>query len=113
MTFGRQMVRRLSGLLPLLVVGALFVAPLVIWLVKKDPSPIDRVKVPGRIVEVVELPAKGSGEATLSMVVKLDTGEVIEFETPGKKVARAPGARVTVVKTSLADGDVTYGIEPK
>jgi hypothetical protein len=59
-------VRRLFGLAPIGIIILLFGAPLLIWAVKDDPSPIQTVKSPGRVLAIDDLPGPG-GRVTVTL----------------------------------------------
>jgi hypothetical protein len=105
-TTGRNMVRRVTGLLPLFVVGILFAAPLIIWLVKSDEPAIVTERLKARIVSV--------GPATDSerrIVVTLQEGLTVIIRTRAAPPDAKPGDDVEVVRSTSPTGEVDYDLE--
>ena len=111
-TAGRKISRRIASLVPrLAIVGVLFLAPAVIWILKSDrQSPIEQGRIPGRILEVTELPTQESGAAD-RFTVRLRDGSVVVFETPPFTMPFSSGDDVVVIRTTGADGSVVFGLE--
>ena len=105
----RDIYRRVIGLLPLIAVGGLFVAPLVIWLVKDNASAIETVELPGNVVDITNVPAS-DGTLVERVRVRLQDGSIVIVEDDVDDSIR-PGATITVVKTLQDDGTVSYYIE--
>lgn len=110
LTPGKALVRRLTGLTPLLVVGLLFLAPAIIWLIKDDPKPFEQVEVPGRILTTEGQSSRG-GPDMVRLTVKLDTGETIRLEA---RLDALPvtGDMLTVLRATDEDGAVTFRLKP-
>lgn len=104
--------RVMAGLVPrVALVSVLFLAPAVIWLLKSDrQSPIEQGRIPGRILEVTELPMQESGAAD-RFTVRLRDGSVVVFETPPFAMPFSSGDDVVVIRTTTADGSVVFGLE--
>ena len=98
------------GLIPLLAVGALFVAPLVIWLVKDNPRAIETVELPGRVVEITQVPERSGGGSVERVRVRLEDGSIVVVEDDVDDTMR-PGSELIVVETVQDDGTVTYHID--
>ncbi|GEM_PF-1287470 len=100
-------VRRLFSYAPIGIIVLLFGAPLLIWAVRDTDSPIQTVKVPGRVLAIEDLPGPG-GRVT----VTLDDGTevVILPEILPRQLER--GDKVVVSTTTDSDGKVTRALEP-
>jgi hypothetical protein len=104
-TAGRNMVRRVTGLLPLLLVGILFAAPLIIWLVKNDQPAIVTERLKARIVSV--------GPATVSerrVVVKLEEGLTVIIRTPTVPPGANAGDDLEVIRSTSPTGEIDYDL---
>ena len=104
-TVRRQVLRRLGGLLPMLIIGLLFLAPVAIWLVKREQPVIDQIRVPGRILDVTELPTQETGAAD-RFTIRLRDGQVIVFETGASAMPFSSGDDVVVERMTSADGSI-------
>lgn len=105
-TAGRNIVRRVTGLLPLLLVGILFAAPLIIWLVKNDQPAIVTERLKGRIVAVG--PAT---EADRRIVVTLEDGMTVVIRTPNVPLEAKPGDDIRVIRSTQQTGEIDYDLE--
>lgn len=103
---GRNIVRRVTGLLPLLLVGILFAAPLIIWLVKNDQPAIVTERLKGRIVAVG--PAT---EADRRIVVTLEDGMTVVIRTPNVPLEAKPGDDIRVIRSTQQTGEIDYDLE--
>ena len=105
-TTGRNIVRRFTGLLPLFVVGILFAAPLIIWLVKNDEPAIVTERLKARIVSV--------GPATDTerrIVVKLEEGLTVIIRTRSAPPDAKPGDDIEVIRSTQPTGEIDYDLE--
>lgn len=105
-TAGRNIVRRVTGLLPLVLVGILFAAPLIIWLVKNDQPAIVTERLKARIVSV--------GPATdkeRRVVVKLEEGLTVVIRTPNAPPDAKPGDDIEVIRSTRQTGEIDYELE--
>jgi hypothetical protein len=105
-TTGRNIVRRFTGLLPLLLVAMLFAAPLIIWLVKNDQPAIVTERLKARIVSV--------GPATDTerrVVVTLEEGLTVIIRTRTAPPDVKPGDDVEVIRSTSPTGEVDYDLD--
>ncbi len=102
-SLGKIVRRWLAGLLPKMLLGALLLAPLVIWLVKREEPPIQRIEMNGRVV--AETPPSPTGGSNRRIAVRLDDGTTVAIDA-----AARPGDQVTIVRTTLSDGTVSYAL---
>lgn len=107
LTEAPPLLRRLAPFAPFLIIAVLFGAPLLIWAVKTDPSPIQTVKVPGRILSIEDLPGPG-GRVT----VGLDDGSTATVEPKHLPQELEQGDNVVLLKKTGEDGAVTMELEP-
>jgi hypothetical protein len=99
-------VRRLFSYAPIGIIILLFGAPLLIWAVKDDPSPIQTVKAPGRVLAIEDLPGPG-GRVT----VTLEDGSQVVVEPDNLPHELEQGDRVIVSTTTDGDGKVMRSLE--
>lgn len=99
-------VRRLFSYAPIGIIVLLFGAPLLIWAMKDDSSPIQTVKVPGRVLAIEDLPGPG-GRVT----VTLDDGSKVVVEPENLPQELEKGDRVIISTTTDSDGKVTRALE--
>lgn len=109
-TVRRQVMQRLGRLLPMLIIGLLFLAPAAIWLVKREQPAIDQIRVPGRILDVTELPTQETGAAD-RFTIRLRDGQVIVFETGPTAMPLQRNDDVVVERVTSADGSIGYRLE--
>ena len=105
-TAGRNIVRRFAGLLPLLVVGMLFAAPLIIWLVKNDQPAIVTERIKGRIVTV-----EPAADSKRRIVVTLEDGSTIAIRTTSAQLEAKPGDDVEVIRSTSPTGEIEYDLD--
>lgn len=106
MTAGRNIVRRFTGLLPLFVVGILFAAPLIIWLVKNDQPAIVTERLKARIVSVGP-----ASESERRVVVTLEEGLTVIIRTQTVPPDAKPGDDVEVIRSTSPTGEVDYDLD--
>jgi len=99
-------IRRLFGLTPLLIIVLLFGAPLLIWAVRDNPSPIETVKRPGRVLAIEDLPGPGD-----RVTVSLDDGTQLVVEPQNLPPDLAAGDKVVVIERQGENGKVTRSLE--
>ncbi|MGB3500552.1 MAG: hypothetical protein WBA44_02935 [Mesorhizobium sp.] len=99
--------RQLARFAPLIIIVAIFGAPLLIWSVKSDPSPIRTERMNGRVVAVVP-----EGQEPERVTVELEDGSRITLTLDDLPPDVRRDMRLLVVKTTDADGDVDYDVEP-
>ena len=99
-------VRRLFGLTPLLIIVLLFGAPLLIWAVQDNTSPIEVVKRPGRVLAIEDLPGPGG-----RVRVTLDDGAEITVEPRNLPPGLATGDKVVVLESAGSDGQISRDLE--
>lgn len=100
-------VRRLVSYAPIGIIVLLFGAPLLIWAVNDDQSPIQTVKAPGRVLTVEDLPGPG-GRVT----VTLEDGSKVVVEPENLPQGLWQGDKVVVSTTTDGNGNVTRSLEP-
>jgi hypothetical protein len=105
-TAGRNIVRRVTGLLPLLLVAILFAAPLIIWLVKNDQPAIVTERLKGRIVAVG--PAT---ETERRIVVTLEEGMTVVIRTRNVPPDAKSGDDILVIRSTRQTGEIDYDLE--
>jgi hypothetical protein len=105
-TAGRNIVRRVTGLLPLFLVAMLFAAPLIIWLVKNDQPAIVTERLKARIVSVG--PAMDSERR---VVVTLQEGLTVIIRTKTVPAEAKPGDDINVIRTTSPTGEVDYDLD--
>ncbi len=101
-----RFVRRMFSFAPLGIIVLLFGAPLLIWAVRQQDSPIQTVKVPGRVLAIEDLP--GPGER---VTVTLEDGSQIVLEPQELPQQFEQGDKVVVSTTTDGDGKVTRALE--
>lgn len=106
LTEAPPLLRRLAPLAPFLIIAVLFGAPLLIWAVKTDPSPIQTVKVPGRILSIEDLPGPG-GRVT----VGLGDGSTATVEPEHLPQELEQGDDIVVLKKTDEGGRITYDLD--
>jgi hypothetical protein len=105
-TTGRNIVRRFTGLLPLFVVGILFAAPLIIWLVKDDQPAIVTERLKARIVSVG--PAT---DAERRVVVTLEQGLTVIIRTKTVPPEAKAGDDIEVIRSTSPTGEIDYDLD--
>lgn len=103
MNAGQRTVRRLTGFLPLLVIAALFAAPLVIWLVKGDDPPVVTERLRGRVVAI-----GAADQAERRVVVDIEGGMTVIIRTGNVLAGTKIGDDVEVLRSTLPTGEIDY-----
>jgi hypothetical protein len=98
--------RRLSVLLPLVIVASLFAAPLVIWLVREDGPAIVTDRLKGRIVSVG--PAV---EKARRLVVTLEDGMTVVIRSSKVPLEARPGDDIDVLRSTQPTGEIDYDLD--
>lgn len=100
-----RFVRRFSGLLPLVVVAALFAAPVIIWFVKDDGPAIVTERLKGRILTV------GPAEKDRRIVVSLEDGMTVVIRTDKVPSEAKPGDDIEVLRSKQPTGVIDYDLD--
>lgn len=106
LTPGVRFVRRFSGLLPLVIVAALFAAPVIIWLVKDDGPAIVTERLKGRIVALGP-----AAEKERRIVVSLDDGMSVVIRTDKVPPDAKPGDDIEVLRSKQPTGEIDYELD--
>ena len=106
MTPAVRFARRFSGLLPLVIVAALFAAPAIIWLIKDDGPAIVTERLKGRILSVG--PAE---ERERRIVVSLEDGMTVVIRTDKVPAEAKPGDDVEVLRSKQPTGEIDYDLD--
>lgn len=105
MTPGVRFVRRFSGLLPLVIVAALFAAPIIIWIVKDDGPAIVTERLKARILSV------GPAEKERRIVVSLEDGMTVVIRTDKVPADAKPGDDIEVLRSKRPTGEIDYELD--
>ena len=105
MTPAVRFVRRFSGLVPLVIVAALFAAPAIIWLVKNDGPAIVTERLKGRILTV------GPAEKERRIVVSLEDGLTVVIRTDKVPPKAKPGDDIEVLRSKQPTGVIDYDLD--
>lgn len=100
-----RFVRRFSGLLPLVIVAALFAAPVIIWIVKDDGPAIVTERLKGRILTV------GPAEKERRIVVSLEDGMTVVIRTDKVPADAKPGDDIEVLRSKQPTGVIDYDLD--
>jgi len=100
-----RFVRRFSGLLPLVIVAALFAAPVIIWIVKDDGPAIVTERLKGRILTV------GPAEKERRIVVSLEDGMTVVIRTDKVPPEAKPGDDIEVLRSKQPTGVIDYDLD--
>lgn len=98
--------RRFSGLLPLLIIASLFVAPLVIWLVKDDGPAVMTDRLKAKIVSIG--PAV---ERDRRVVVDLQDGLTVVIRSARLPPDAKAGDQVEILRSRQPTGAIDYTID--
>lgn len=97
--------RRFSGLLPLVIVAALFAAPVIIWIVKDDGPAIVTERLKARILSV------GPDEKERRIVVSLEDGMTVVIRTDKVPADAKPGDDIEVLRSKQPTGEIDYDLD--
>lgn len=100
-----RFVRRFSGLLPLVIVAALFAAPVIIWIVKDDGPAIVTERLKARILSV------GPDEKERRIVVSLEDGMTVVIRTDKVPADAKPGDDIEVLRSKQPTGEIDYDLD--
>lgn len=100
-----RFVRRFSGLLPLVIVAALFAAPVIIWIVKDDGPAIVTERLKARILSV------GPAEMERRIVVSLEDGMTVVIRTDKVPADAKPGDDIEVLRSKQPTGEIDYELD--
>lgn len=101
-----QFARRFTGLFPLVIVASLFVAPLVIWLVKDDGPAIVTDRLTGRIVSVGQFVEKER-----RVVVQLEDGLTVVIRSTRVPQEAKAGDKIDVLRSKQPTGEIDYEVD--
>lgn len=103
---GRDILRRFGRFTPLIIVAALFVGPLIIWLVKDDGPAVVTERLIARIVSIGP-----AAERERRLVVQLEDGMTVIIRSNKIPLEAKPGEDIEVFRSKLPTGEIDYDLD--